>query len=112
MVVLLAVVGMVTYLHVNEGDHPPIIVVEARLDETRQDADAFYVPVEVRNQGDRTAGDVQVQAELDTGSGAPVTAEFTVTFLAGGEEVDGVFVFAEDPTQGSLTVEATSFREP
>lgn len=110
--VLLAVVGLVSYLHVSAGDHPPMIAVEARLDEIRRDADAYYLPVDVRNRGDRTAGDVQVRAELDTGSGAPVTAEFTVTFLAGGEEVEGTFVFNDDPTSGILTVEATSFREP
>ncbi len=112
VVVLLAVVGLVGYLHVSGGDHPPIIVVEARLDETRQDAEAYYVPVEVRNRGDRTAGDVQVQAELDTGTGPPLTAEFTVTFLAGGQEVEGTFVFSEDPTSGTLTVDATSYRKP
>lgn len=83
-------VGLVSYLHFNGGESPPVIVVQMRLEDIRHSGDGYYVPVEVRNRGDRTAGDVQVQAELDTGSGAPVTAQFTVTFLAGGGGGGGI----------------------
>ncbi len=86
--------------------------VEARLDAVRQEADRYYLPVDVRNRGNRTAQDVQVQAELDTGSGAPESAEFTIMYLAGGDEMQGTFIFGDDPRQGELTVEVTSYQEP
>lgn len=111
-IVLLAVVGLVTALHVSGGEHPPIIAVETRLDEIRRDAEAYYLPVDVRNRGDRTAEAVTVQAELDTGSGAPLTAEVTIAFLAGGEVARGTFVFSADPAQGALTVQPVSYQEP
>lgn len=110
--VLLAMVGLVSYLHLNGGEDPPAIVVETRLDDVRHTDDGYYLPVVVRNRGDRTAEDVRVQAELETGSGAPVTAEFAITFLAGGEVAGGTFIFSEDPEQGTLTVAPVSYQEP
>lgn len=112
VLVVLGVVGLVTVLHVGGGDDPPVIAVEPMTDTVRRETDGYYLTVEVRNRGDRTAENVQVQAELDTGSGTPLTADFTIPFLAGGELVEGTFVFAEDPAQGDLTIEATSYQEP
>lgn len=82
------------------------------MDDVRHDAESYYLPVAVTNRGDRTAENVQVQAELDTGSGSPVTSEFTIAFLVGGEQVHGTFIFDDDPTKGELTVQATSYQEP
>lgn len=110
--ILVAVVGVVTYLHLSGDERPPIITVEARLDEVRRDANAYYLPVDVRNRGDRTAEEVTIQAELNTGSGAPLTAEFAITFLAGGEQAQGTFVFSEDPSAGALTVQPVSYQVP
>lgn len=111
LAVLIGVVCLVTYLYF-DGDHrPPAITVDARLSELRSDVGGFYLPVDVVNTGDVTAVDVVIQAELDMGTGTPFTTEFTVTFLAGGEQVRGTFIFGDDPTQGKLEVRAISYKE-
>ncbi len=66
----------------------------------------------IRNDGDRTVEDVIVQGQLVAGEGEPETAEITITFLAGGETVEGVMVFRSDPAQGELTTGVTSYKKP
>jgi uncharacterized protein (TIGR02588 family) len=110
--ILVTIVGLVTYLYVGGGERPPVIVVETQVQELRQDEGGYYLPVTIRNEGDATVENVQVGAELDTGSGQPETTQITVAFLAGGEQVEGTFVFEHDPLQGELTTQVTSFQEP
>ena len=110
--VVLAVVGLISLFSLRGGNAPPAIAVEPRMDALRHDEGGFYLPVVVRNEGDRTAEDVVVSAELDAGEHPTETADFTITFLAGGDEVEGTFVFRSDPARGDLTVRVVSFLEP
>lgn len=110
--ILLGIVGLITWLYQRGAEELPLIVAEAKLDRLRQEESGYYLPVEVVNEGDKTVEDVVIEAELDTGSGEPATAEIIVGFLAGGERVEGVFVFDEDPSSGELTVRAVSYLDP
>lgn len=112
LAILFGIAGLVTYLYLAGGAQPPIITAEPKLDELRHDRGAYYLPVEVINQGDETAEGVRVEAELVSESGPPETAEFTLLFLAGGERAHGTAVFSEDPSKGDLTVRAISFVTP
>lgn len=111
-VILLTVVGLITFLSFDKDTQAPVITVEPLLNEVREDASGYYLPVIVRNEGGRTVEEVQILVELDTGSGEPETAELTVVFLAGGEEVRGTSIFEHNPTEGEVTARATSFQEP
>ncbi len=83
-----------------------VVVGEAR------DVDGLHhVDVTVTNEGDHTAANVQVGAELKIGDETTV-ADQTIDFLAGDEEEDLVFVFEDDPADGELTVAVTSFAAP
>lgn len=110
--IVLGILGLITYLYVSGGGAPPRITVETKIEELRTEANGYYLPVEVINEGDRTAEEVRVEAELDSGTGQAETAEITVTFLAGGERVSGTFIFSEDPRAGDLTVQAISYKDP
>ena len=110
--ILVVIVGLITYLYIRGTQEEPRIVAEAKFDELRSEESGYYLPVEVKNEGDRTVENVVIEAELDSGSGQPQTAEISVTFLAGGEQVLGAVIFDEDPTQGDLTVRATSYKLP
>ena len=70
-----------------------------------------FVEVAVTNEGDVTASNVQVTANLIV-DGATTTADQTIDFLAGGEVEDLVFVFANSPSEGELTVVVGSFGVP
>ena len=106
--VLLVVVALLV-VQIGQGDDPaaPVVVVQD-VDEV---GDQFHVHVVVTNDGDRTAANVQVVAELDVG-GDVVSGDQSIDFLAGGEEADLVFVFGEDPAQGALSVAVTGYVVP
>lgn len=71
----------------------------------------FFVQVEVHNDGDRAAADVQVLAEL-VGPEGTVSSEQVIDFLGGGETATLTFVFSKDPASALLTVEIGSFSDP
>lgn len=108
---VVSMLGLVTYLYVRGDSQPAIVTASAQLDKLRQDDSAYYVPVQVTNEGDRTVEDVTIEGELAV-DGQVETAEITVTFLAGGERVTGAFVFSQDPSQGELTVRPISYKDP
>lgn len=110
--ILLAIVGAITWLSFRGPERPPVIVIEPNLEQVREDDSGWYLPVIIRNEGDSSVEDAIVRGELDTGFGQPETAEITIGFLDGGEEVAGTFVFREDPASGELTTGVTSYKEP
>lgn len=112
LTILICVVGLITWLSFRGDARPPIITVEAQIEQVRQEESGYYVPVLIRNEGDGTAEDAVIQGELDTGEGQPETVDLTITFLAGGEEVEGTLVFREDPAQGELTTGVASYKSP
>ena len=90
----LVLVALVTLIlsQVSADDDPASPV--ARIDgPIRQQDGMFFVPVVVENIGGATATEVQVQAELEIG-GTTTTADQTIDFLPGGDDVDLEFVFA------------------
>ena len=107
---VLAVVGLVVYLSVTGGVRPPTFAATPLAEEIRHEGETYYLPVTVTNEGDLTAADVVVVAELTTGADPPETAEFTIDFLAGGETAEATVAFTADPTAGDLTVGVASFR--
>lgn len=110
--ILISIVGVLTWLSFSGAEKPPLIVVEPNMEGIREDESGYYLPVIIRNTGDTTVADAIVQAELDTGSGQPETAEITIDFLDGGEIADGTFVFRDDPASGELTTGVTSYKDP
>lgn len=110
--ILISIVGALTWLSFRGAENPPLIVVEPNLERVREDDSGYYLPFTIRNTGDTTVADAIVQAELDTGTGQPETAEITIDFLDGGEEAAGTFVFRDDPASGDLTIGVTSYKEP
>ncbi len=71
----------------------------------------FHVAVAVTNEGDETAEAVQVVASLQV-DGDTIDADQTVDFLAGGDQVDLIFVFDDDPDDGELQVAVSGFTVP
>jgi len=103
VLIVLALAGLVIYQQMVRGTEPPSIEVMPKLEEMRQEGDAYYVPIEVTNKGETTAEDIEVQLSLDTGEGQPETAAFTLKFLAGAESESQTVVFQSDPSKGKLT---------
>lgn len=109
--IVAAVAITITVLYVRGQETPPMLRAEPRLEQVWQTDDRFNLPVIVSNDGDRTAEEVSVEAEL-VRDGETETAAFTLAFLAGRDKGTGFVLFASDPRDGELTVKVTSFREP
>lgn len=108
--IVLATVGVVSYLYLTGGGDPPIVAAEALTDQIRQDGETYYLPIAVTNRGGRTAEQVMIESELTAGTEPPEVSEFTLDFLAGNETATGFAVFASDPAAGELTVDIVSYR--
>jgi uncharacterized protein (TIGR02588 family) len=106
---ILMVVTALIVAQMRERQTPPAPV--ATVDRITAVGSDHHVRVVVTNEGRRTAANVQVSAELVT-DGDTATADQTIDFLAGGEEEDLVFVCADDPRGGDLTVAVTGFSLP
>jgi uncharacterized protein (TIGR02588 family) len=107
-----AVIGIVVALiglQVPGSDRPAAPI--ARVEQVRHVGDAFHVDVTVHNDGDDTAANVEVAAEL-TVADSTSTGEQTIDFLSGGEDHRLVFVFGQSPELGELRVDVTGFAEP
>lgn len=106
--VLLVVVALIA-LQMLGTDDPPAPVATTKS--IREVAGAFHVDVSVRNDGDDTAANVQISADLTVG-GNVSTGDQTIDFLAGAEVADIVFVFDDDPREGELVVVVTGYAAP
>jgi uncharacterized protein (TIGR02588 family) len=110
--IIAVVLTLVLWLYLRGDDEPPRIVVSTLLDDVREDEGSWYLPIEVRNDGDRTVANARIEAELDVGEPNPQVAEVTVDYLAGGERVRATLIFTSDPSTGTLTARATSYSDP
>lgn len=108
----LVLVVLVVLVASSMSEHPaPAAPTATVAGPVEEQGDGFHVPVEVRNEGDDAAADVQVVAEL-TIEGEPTESDVVIDFLAGQESDEVVFVFPDDPADGELTVRVGSFAQP
>lgn len=112
LAIVFGLLGLVTYLFLDDGQANPVIEVTLRVEETRRSGDRYYVPVEISNTGGRTVEQLQVTVALALPDGSTEDANFTVDFLAGGATEEGVASFSEDPTEHEVSVGAVSYVEP
>jgi uncharacterized protein (TIGR02588 family) len=109
--IVLGLLGLLTYLSFRGGEQPVLIEVEPQLDSVREEGGRYYLPVEITNQGDATASEVQIEISLSDVQGNEHSSSFTVQFLAGGAAAKGEAIFTADPRQGELTV-SSGYLEP
>ena len=107
--VLLVVVGLVVLDMVGSNDPPA--PTASLAGPVRTSGNHFFVPVEVVNDGDATAANVQVTAELVIGAQS-YSGDQTIDFLGGGERTELAFSFDEDPAQGELSIRVSSYAVP
>ena len=112
LLIVAGVVALIAYQQVAGGNRPPAIDVQWQLQNVRQEAGVYYVPVEVTNRGDATAEDVRIRPAFAAGGDRRELAELVIPFLAGGDTVEGTIALPEDPARGTLTITSISFMRP
>ena len=112
LLILGAVVGSLVWYAVRPGEDKATFEVEVEQAAIEERGDHFYVPLRVRNTGDATAEEVVVRAAIMRGDEAIEETELTFGFVAGGEETEGVAVFAEDPREAEVEARVVSYLQP
>ena len=108
----LVLLGVVLAVVLELGkDRAPAAPVAELVGQPEERAGRWFVEVEVTNDGDETAAEVQVTASLDV-DGEVAEADQTIDFLAGGASEALVFAFDDDPAEGELSVEVAGFADP
>lgn len=106
---LLGVLVALIVRQMGSDREPAAPVVE--VGEIRSVDDLHHVDVVITNVGDDTAANVQVTAELVV-DGSTTSADQVIAFLPGDVEEELVFVFADDPSDGELSVIVSGFSVP
>ena len=109
---LLMLLGGIAFLELRRGDEPARIVVTPDYAAAEQDEGAWYLPVTIRNVGDRATDVLRVDVVRPVEGEEPEVAEFDFAFVAGGEEVQAIAVFDEEPTADTIEVDVVSVTEP
>lgn len=109
---LTSVIGIASYLWLNEANGDPPQFEIRRQGEIRQAAGQYYVPFQVTNSGDQTAESVRIMAELQIGDSFRQTGEQQIDFLSSQEVEAGAFIFTRNPQDGELTLRVTGYKLP
>jgi uncharacterized protein (TIGR02588 family) len=109
-VVVCALLGAVLFSAVTETSGMTGLSIQAG--EPVRTGDVYVVPVEIRNDGDATAADLQISADL-LHDGAPVDhARMQVDYVPAHSHSDGGLVFRVDPRSGELRLLLEGYRDP
>lgn len=105
------IVLLVGYLGVQtvRDDAPPAIDVEVAQPEARVSGGEGYVPVDVRNSGDRPAAEVEIEIRFGADHADGVTERTRVDFLSGGESRR---VWVIGPPGADVTARVVGYQEP
>ncbi len=111
LTILIMLIGLLLYAFLKDEDRPPVIEVQPQLEQVRRESGSFYLPVEVENLGSQTAEDVSIQMTLSNENAHMEAVTFNIAYLSGGETVNRVVIFQQDPSTSEL-VATISFLGP
>lgn len=111
-VVILLVVGAITYSYLNKRDLPANISVKLQNDKIEKLSGEYYLPLEVRNEGSSVAEDVRVTV-THTVDKKEEKSEFTIHFLPGQGTQKAFVAFKQDPSKkGTIETDIGSYLKP
>ena len=105
--VLAGVVGVVIALWLSPSNEPARFRIDRKA--IRNEADLYYLPITVTNEGDATGAQVTVEGRLGA-SGDEQTSATTFDFIPAHSSVEGVLIFNTEPTSAELRI--VSYQQP
>lgn len=111
LAILLGLAGLIVYEATVDDQQPTVIVVQPDFDSLRQEVNHFYLPVSIKNSGNRTVSAVEVQIRVEGEDGESESATLTVDYLAAEARVEGTVVFNVRPSTANTGV-VVSYRRP
>lgn len=110
-IIVSSIVGLIGYNWATKPNGDPVIGIKVD-DKVRSENGQFYVPFKIDNKGGKTVELVQAIADLEINGKIEESGEQIIDFLSSGEEVEGAFVFKEDPRKGKLKLRIASYKLP
>ena len=92
--------------------YDPAHVTVQQIGEPRVEGSQTYLAAEVTNDGDETAENVQVHAEMKVDDEVVAEGEQIIDFLSGDETEEVAFVFDEMPPNAEVELTVASFKVP
>lgn len=106
---IIGVAGVLVADWLSDSSTPPTFaVVVERVDEIDG---LHHVEASVRNTGGEAVAEATVSATLEIGTDVTELDE-VVAFLSPDEETSVTFIFEDDPDDGELAIDVSSYREP
>lgn len=110
-VIVLFVAGALIYDASQNGTSQPIVSVE--LGSGERAGEGYMVPVTVRNDGDASAEEVEVEVTLTSEAGGEEKSSLTFQFLPRRSHRKGWVLFMDNPAMGAeLKARTVGFRHP
>lgn len=110
LILVMGVIGYLSYDAATLGNSPPDIQVRLGASETR--TQRFVIPVIVVNTGDETAEGVRVEVELKRDGADTETGELEFPFVPRGGQREGFVAFNHDPNTGRLETRVLGYEKP
>ncbi len=110
LVLVAGTVGFLAWDAVRGEDSPAALSVELGRPEPRDGT--WAVPVTVRNRGDITAENVNVEVTLELPGAEPERADFDAAFVPRQSKREGWVTFRSDPSRGRLSGRAAGYSAP
>lgn len=104
-----AVVGVLLYTHFTSQNRPPSIRIV--LGTPERSGDGYAVPLDVFNDGDVTAEEVEIEVVL-AGDREERRSAVVLAFVPHGSHRRAWVGFAEEPRPGRLRARVVGYREP
>lgn len=109
-VLVTGVAGYLGYIAMTLEDSPPKI--EVKIGKAEKAGDYYRVPVEVENEGDRTAENVHIEIVLERGGKEVEKGDVEIAFLPRLSPRSIEVTFKSDPRQGKLSARVLGFEKP
>jgi uncharacterized protein (TIGR02588 family) len=103
------VVGVLSYAQITSGERPPSLRIVAG--QPIPSGDDFAVPLDVFNDGDVTAEEVEIEVVLSAG-GAEERSAVVIAFVPRGSKRRAWVGFKQDPSRAKLDTRVVGYREP
>ena len=108
--IIALIAGSIGWLWLQPYEPPNLILQQTG--EPRVEGNQTYIAAEVTNEGDETAENVQVRAEVKVEDEVVAEGEQIIGFLSGDETEEVVFVFHELPADADVELAVASFKVP
>lgn len=108
--IIAVIAGSIGWLWLQPYDSAHVAVQQ--IGEPRVEGQQTYVAAEVTNEGDETAENVQVRAEMKVDDEVVAEGEQVIDFLSGDETEELAFVFDEMPPNAQVELTVASFKVP